>query len=46
MKELEDTLATQAAELKKSGDDAQRLAVAREKEYKERLGGLAQNVRG
>ena len=46
VKELEEALATQAAESKKAADTAQRSAAAREKEYTERLGGLAQNVRG
>ena len=41
VKELEEALATQAAESKKAADTAQRSAAAREKEYAERLAGLA-----
>ena len=46
MKELEEALATQATKSKKATDATQRSAVAREKEYVERVAGLAQNVRG
>ena len=46
VKELEEALATQAAESKKAADAARRSAAVREKGYAERLAGLAQNVRG
>ena len=46
VKELEEALATQAAESKKAADAVQHSTAARGKEYAERLTGLAQNVRG
>ena len=46
VKELEISLATQAAEAKKYADAAESAAPAREKQYVERLAFLARNVRG
>ena len=46
MKELDEALASQRAESKKILDASKAAAAAREKEYAERLAGLAQNVRG
>ena len=46
VKELEDALATQAAELKKAAEAAEISSTAAEKMCMERLAFLAQNVRG
>ena len=46
VKELEEALAAQRAESKKILDATKDAAAVREKEYAERLAGLAQNVRG